>query len=91
MVNKKDKINIDYWLLLHLIIPFILALWLIPQGWDYSILVLIVIGWELLEHLYIGKALFGWSDKNHENTPNAIIDILVGVFGVIVANWILSL
>lgn len=76
---------IDGWSIAHLIFSIIITLIFIRMNISIIILTLLIFLFEILEHSIMGDLIFDWFEKKRKEVIiNSIIDIVLGLIGVII-------
>ncbi len=74
----------DRWSLLHLIFSFFLTISFLRLEIELMLILITIVLYEVLEHSFIGNMVFGWfKAKRTESSTNTLMDIIIGIFGLI--------
>jgi len=80
---------IDEWSPIHWICGFVLAYAIIRLEMEFIYVVFAILFWELLEYLWLGKAIFGRLGLNgKESEINIISDLFFGLIGAVFAWYV---
>lgn len=83
---------IDEWSPIHWVCGFVLAFTFIQLDMGLEYIILTIIVWEILEYLWLGKAIFGRLGLNgEESRVNVISDLFFGFIGAMFAYCVFML
>jgi len=88
----KEGKFVDLWTVPHFVTPFVAAWFMLPLGVSSEFLFLLVVLWEIFEHpLNGGVNILGWPVRTYEGKVNAVVDIIVGGLGILLAGYFLGI
>ena len=90
-MNNRGDVLFDFWTIIHFASGIILGLMLLPMGWQIEWFILFFAGFEILEHILLGNEVFRWTSDSYEEPLNGVVDVIVAIFGVMVAMHILGM
>ena len=87
-----DNKIIDAWTILHFIGAFVLTIYLHSKEIDLILIIMLIIFWELIEHSIMGDVLFKWTkSERKEQLYNSTMDVIVGVFSILLTYYFIIL